>query len=132
MDANATEVLISTVGLIATTLDAAPDSWRDHLQAVRNITASLELSDSVPDEVRRRWQVPLIKVFQRVAFADADNGGVMDVSNCKCTGQPSLRTLLTANFHRVSETSIDAVANLPWRRRPPYALVEPLKNRLLC
>jgi hypothetical protein len=87
MDAKAIENLISTVELIATTLDAAPDSWRHHLQAVRSITASLELSDSTPDEVRRRWQVPLIGVFQRLAFAEADSGGVPDVANCKYTGR---------------------------------------------
>jgi hypothetical protein len=83
MNAEATEALISTVELIAATLDVAPDSWTDHLQAVRNVTGSLDLSDTVPDGVRRHWQVPLIMVFQRVAFGDPDNGGVLDVSNCK-------------------------------------------------
>jgi hypothetical protein len=86
MDAKAIRALLSTVELIAATLDAAPDSWRDHLQAVRSITAALELTDSTPDEVRRQWQVPLISVFQRLAFADADSGGVPDVANCKHPG----------------------------------------------
>lgn len=81
MDENMVRTLMSTVELIATTLDAAPDSWRDQLQAIRNIAASLELLDDTPDEGRKQWQLPLISVFQRVAYADADNGGVMDIAN---------------------------------------------------
>jgi hypothetical protein len=94
MNTEATEALISTVELIAATLDVAPDSWTDHLQAVRNVTGSLDLSDTVPDGVRRHWQVPLITVFQRVAFGDPDNGGVLDVSNCKRPLHPSSACLL--------------------------------------
>jgi hypothetical protein len=112
MDAKATEALIYTVRLISATLDAAPDSWRDHLQAVRNITASLELSDSTPDGLRRQWQVPLIQVFQRVAFADADNGGVLDIANCKYPGQPSFRTLAYLEPLRVLTTGIDTASSL--------------------
>ncbi|KAF2465045.1 uncharacterized protein BDR25DRAFT_295845 [Lindgomyces ingoldianus] len=81
MDEHMVSALVSTVELISSTLDAAPDSWRDQLQTIRNTTASLELIDSTPNETRRRWQIPLISVFQRVAFADADNGGVPDVAN---------------------------------------------------
>jgi hypothetical protein len=73
--------LMSTVDLIAATLDANPDSWRDQLQAIRNITQSLELLDLQPDESRKQWQLPLIEVFQQVAYADADNGGVPDIGN---------------------------------------------------
>lgn len=83
MDANATEALVSTVELIEATLNANPDSWRDHIQAVRNITSSLELSDPTPNSVRKQWQMPLITTFQRVAFADADNGGILDIANCR-------------------------------------------------
>ncbi|KAJ4288011.1 hypothetical protein N0V90_012027 [Kalmusia sp. IMI 367209] len=81
MDGNAVRTLMSTVDLIATTLDTAHDSWRDHLQAIRSITAVLEFSDSSPDSTRKQWQLPLIAVFQRVAYADADSGGVPDVGN---------------------------------------------------
>ncbi|KAF2682817.1 hypothetical protein K458DRAFT_341694 [Lentithecium fluviatile CBS 122367] len=81
MDAKAIEALVSTADLIAATLDSAPDSWRDHLQAVRTITTSLELTDSFPDDIRKQWQLSLISVFQRVAFADADHGGVPDIAN---------------------------------------------------
>ncbi|KAF2739116.1 hypothetical protein EJ04DRAFT_427519 [Polyplosphaeria fusca] len=81
MDDQAISNLVSTVDLISTTLDSAPHSWRDQLQAIRNITASLEILDATPDENRKRWQLPLITVFQRVAFADADNGGVPDIAN---------------------------------------------------
>ena len=63
--------LRSTVDLIALTLDTNPAAWREHLQAIRNITASLEFLDSAPDEARKQWQLPLIRVFQRVACADA-------------------------------------------------------------
>lgn len=72
---------MATVELIASTLDRAPESWRDHLQAIRNITASLELLDSAPDPTRLEWQLPLITVFQRVSYADADAGGVPDIAN---------------------------------------------------
>ncbi|ORY19480.1 hypothetical protein BCR34DRAFT_595437 [Clohesyomyces aquaticus] len=81
MDENMVGSLISTVELISATLDAVPNSWRDQLQAIRNITASVELVDIIPDEGRKRWQVPLIGVFQRVAFADADHGVVSDIAN---------------------------------------------------
>lgn len=73
--------LMSTVELIAATLDTAPDSWRAHLQSIQNITAVLEFSDTHPDQSRRQWQLPLITVFQRVAYADADSGGVPDIAN---------------------------------------------------
>jgi hypothetical protein len=80
-DENTVNVLMSTVERIAATLDTAHDSWRDHLQSIRNITAVLEFSDTHPDESRRQWQLPLVTVFQRVAYADADSGGVSDIAN---------------------------------------------------
>lgn len=70
-----------TVELISTNLDTRPESWREQLQAVRSTTESLEILDGTADEARRRWQLPLISVVQRVAFADADNGGVQDVAD---------------------------------------------------
>ncbi|KAH7372264.1 hypothetical protein BKA66DRAFT_572386 [Pyrenochaeta sp. MPI-SDFR-AT-0127] len=73
--------LMSTVDLVNATLDAAPHSWQDQLQAIRSTTTSLDLLDTSPNEARRRWQLPLISVFQRVAFADADNGFVQDVAD---------------------------------------------------
>ncbi|KAF2187838.1 hypothetical protein K469DRAFT_568615 [Zopfia rhizophila CBS 207.26] len=81
MDEQRVKALMSTVELISTTLDAVPNSWRDQLQAIRNTTASLEFLDTTPDETRKAWQIPLISVFQRIAFVDADNGGVPDVAN---------------------------------------------------
>lgn len=81
MDDRMVDVLMSTVELISNNLDVAPYSWRGQLPAIRSITASLELSDTTPDEGRRRWQLPLISVFQRVAFADADAGIVHDIAD---------------------------------------------------
>jgi hypothetical protein len=81
MDEHMVRTLMSTVELIASTLDTAPDSWRDQIQAIRNITAVLELTDKTPYEPRKQWQLPLISVFQRVAYIDADNGGVIDIAN---------------------------------------------------
>ncbi|KAF2662994.1 hypothetical protein K491DRAFT_700118 [Lophiostoma macrostomum CBS 122681] len=73
--------LQSTVDLIASTLDTNPSAWRDHLQPIRDITASLEFLDTAPDDSRKQWQLPLIRVFQRVSFTDADNGGVPDIAD---------------------------------------------------
>jgi hypothetical protein len=81
MDQNAVNSLMSTVGLISTNLDTRPDSWREQLQAIRSTTRSLEILDGSPEEAQKRWQLPLISVFQRVAFADADNGPVQDVAD---------------------------------------------------
>lgn len=81
MGENSVRALMSTVDAIVTGLDAAPDSWRDHLQSIRNITAALEFGDTLPDESRKRWQLPLLTAFQRVAYADADAGGVSDIAN---------------------------------------------------
>ncbi|KAH7123937.1 hypothetical protein B0J11DRAFT_580693 [Dendryphion nanum] len=81
MDQNTTASLISTANLISATLDTDPDAWRDRLQIIRDITASLEILDTVPDQTRKQWQLPLIAAFQRVAFADADSGGVLDIAN---------------------------------------------------
>ncbi|EDU50980.1 hypothetical protein A1F94_007216 [Pyrenophora tritici-repentis] len=89
MDIQMTQTLMATVELMNTTLDTAPDSWRDHLQAIRTTTDDFELADTTPDEERRRWQIPLISVFQRVAFADADNGPIPDIADW------CLRQLLT-------------------------------------
>jgi hypothetical protein len=81
MDERMISTLESTVELIASTLDTAPDSWRDQIHVIRNITTSLEFMDSYPDNARKHWQLPLISVFQRVAYTDADNGGVLDIAN---------------------------------------------------
>lgn len=75
------QMLMNAVELINSNLDTAPDSWRDQLQAVRRITATLELTDKTPDDVHRRWQVSFVSVAQRVAFADADNGSITDLSD---------------------------------------------------
>lgn len=72
---------MSTAEHITTALDANHESWRDHLQAVRHITAVLEFTDTNSNETRRVWQTTLITVFQRVAYADADSGGVSDISD---------------------------------------------------
>ena len=72
---------MSTAKTINSTLDIAPDSWKDHLQTIRDIIAGLECSDANPDEARMLWQLPLITVFQRVAYSDADSGGVSDIAN---------------------------------------------------
>jgi hypothetical protein len=89
MDHNMIQRLMETVELINANLDTSPASWRDQLPAIRNTTASFEIADTVPDEERRNWQLPLISVFQRVAFADADNGAVQDL------GDWCLRQLVT-------------------------------------
>ncbi|KAL5384615.1 hypothetical protein PMIN02_009160 [Paraphaeosphaeria minitans] len=81
MDENTVRTLMSTVELITATLDTAPDCWRDHLQIIRNVTAFLEFSDTRPNENQRQWQLPLMTVFQRVAYADADSGGISDIGN---------------------------------------------------
>jgi hypothetical protein len=81
MDDDAVRALMSTVELISTNLDTRPESWREQLQAIRSTTTSLEILDASPDETRKRWQLPLVSVFQRVAFGDADNGAVQDVAD---------------------------------------------------
>ncbi|KAF2705330.1 hypothetical protein K504DRAFT_440449 [Pleomassaria siparia CBS 279.74] len=106
MDEHMVGTLMSTIELIASTLDTAPDSWRDQLQAIRNITATLELLDDTPNQVRKHWQLPLISVFQRVAYADADNGGVLDIANW-CLRQ-MLRLLL------VHPDDVDLLALVGW------------------
>lgn len=81
MDEQTIASLISTADLISATLDTNPGAWRDRLQIIRDITASLEILDNVPDQTRKQWQLPLVTAFQRVAFADADSGGVPDIAN---------------------------------------------------
>lgn len=82
-------MLMATVELVNANLDTAPNSWRDQLPAIRNITTSFEISDTAPEQSRRCWQIPLITVVQRVAFADADNGPIPDIADW------CLRQLLT-------------------------------------
>ncbi|KAF1936210.1 hypothetical protein EJ02DRAFT_359621 [Clathrospora elynae] len=75
------QTLMATVELVDTNLNIAPGSWRDQLQTIRNATSSLDLLDTIPNEARKRWQLPLITVFQRVAFSDADNGAIQDIAD---------------------------------------------------
>jgi hypothetical protein len=89
MDDNAVRNLMYSINLIATNLNTRPESWREQLQAVRYTTSSHEFTDTVPSESRKQWQVPMVDVFQRVAFADADNGAIQDVADW------CLRQLLT-------------------------------------
>jgi hypothetical protein len=81
MDDNSVRKLMSTVQLISTNLDIRPESWREQVQAIRNTTMSLEILDTVPDLTQKRWQLPLVSVFQRVAYGDADNGPVQDMAD---------------------------------------------------
>lgn len=81
MDSDGVESLMLTVNSINASLDVSPISWRDHLQTIRSITVSLDFRDPSPDEARKRWQLPLIWILQRVAFADADNGCVQDIAD---------------------------------------------------
>ncbi|KAF1951924.1 hypothetical protein CC80DRAFT_423781 [Byssothecium circinans] len=83
MDQGAVAALMRTVHLISTNLDATQDSWRDHLQTVRSIICLLDFSDAVQDNALKEWQLPVITVFQRVAYADVDSGGsgVFDIAD---------------------------------------------------
>lgn len=81
MDANSIETIMATVESIAMKLDMAHDSWGDHLQAVRQITAVLEFSDKSPAPFHKEWQIRILVVFQRVAYADADSGGIPDIGD---------------------------------------------------
>jgi hypothetical protein len=81
MDDEAIQNLMSTVRLISSNLDLRSDCWREQLPSIRYTTVSMEILDTVPNETRKRWQLPLISVFQRVAFSDADNGPVQDVAD---------------------------------------------------
>src|SRR3954466_8015108 len=89
MNSQMIQTLMATVELMNANLDRAPDSSRAHLQAIRTTTNDLELVDATPDEERKRWQMPLISVFQRVAFANADGGALLDIADW------CLRQLLT-------------------------------------
>jgi hypothetical protein len=90
MDDNAIQTM-ATVRIISNNLDIRPDSWRDQLPAIRYTTSTFEILDTVPSPARRQWQLPLISVFQRVAFGDADSEPAQDVADW-CLRQ-SLRLL---------------------------------------
>ncbi|EUC27699.1 hypothetical protein COCCADRAFT_41632 [Bipolaris zeicola 26-R-13] len=81
MDSQMLHMLMATVELVNTNLDTTPASWRDQLPAIRNITISFEISDTTPEQSRKCWQMPLVTVVQRVAFADADNGPIPDIAD---------------------------------------------------
>lgn len=81
MDDNAVGTLMASVTLISSNLDIRPDSWRDQLPSVRYTTSTFEITDSVPSTARKQWQLPLVSVFQRVAFGDADTGPAQDVAD---------------------------------------------------
>jgi hypothetical protein len=81
MEDTAIRHLMSAVGLISNNLDTRPESWREQLQAIRNTTVSLEFLDMAPNQSRKQWQLPMISVFQRVAFGDADNEVIQDVAD---------------------------------------------------
>lgn len=89
MDPQTLHTLMTTVQSVEASLDTAPDSWPQHLEAIRSITAVFEITDTRPDDARRRWQLPLIRLAQRVAFADADHGPTTDMADW------CLRQLLT-------------------------------------
>ncbi|KAI2477970.1 hypothetical protein Ptr902_10653 [Pyrenophora tritici-repentis] len=124
MDIQMTQTLMATVELMNTTLDTAPDSWRDHLQAIRTTTDDFELADTTPDEERRRWQIPLISVFQRVAFADADNGPTPDIADW------CLRQLLTLLHVYPSDVEILDLIGRNWllRAQQPLASIAQAEN----
>ncbi|KAF2831789.1 hypothetical protein CC86DRAFT_402285 [Ophiobolus disseminans] len=116
MDENAVNSLMSTVELISTNLDARPESWREQLQAIRNTTMSLEILDKTPEEARKRWQLPLVTVFQRVAFADADNGIIQDVANW------CLRQALTLLHLYPEDADVLALIGRNWLMRAQKSL----------
>ncbi|KAF2028122.1 hypothetical protein EK21DRAFT_70523 [Setomelanomma holmii] len=116
MDENAVRNLMSTVDLINTNLDLRPESWREQVQAIRNTTASLELLDRTPDETRKRWQLPLIGTFQRVAFADADNAVLQDLADW------CLRQALTLLHLYPEDADILALIGRNWLQRAQKSL----------
>lgn len=81
MDDNAIRTLMTTVSIISNNLDVRPDSWREQLPSVRYATSTFEILDTVASPARRQWQLPLVSVFQRVAFGDADTGPAQDVAD---------------------------------------------------
>lgn len=109
-------MLMATVELVNANLDTAPNSWRDQLPAIRNITTSFEISDTAPEQSRRCWQIPLITVVQRVAFADADNGPIPDIADW------CLRQLLTLLALYPQDPDILALIGRYWLLRAQKAL----------
>ena len=103
-DEDAVGTLMATVQLITTALDANPEDWRNHLQDIRNVTAVLEFTDIHPNETRRVWQTTLITTFQRVAYADADSGGVLDISDWCLKQAVTLLSLYPENVELLMRT----------------------------
>ncbi|KAF2009854.1 hypothetical protein BU24DRAFT_66131 [Aaosphaeria arxii CBS 175.79] len=71
----------SNIELVNAMLDADPQSWRDHLRIIRTIIATTDMSSITPNQGRKASQIQMIRVCQRVAYADADNGGMLDIGN---------------------------------------------------
>jgi hypothetical protein len=108
MDDDAVRNLMSIVELISTNLDTRPESWREQIQAIRNTTVSLEILDTIPDQAQKRWQLPLISIFQRAAFGDADHGAVQDVADW------CLRQALTLLHLYPEDVEVLACMFIPW------------------
>jgi hypothetical protein len=106
---NVVKAFMSTVQLIAASLDTAHDRWRDHLQSIRDITAVLEFSDTHANESRMHWQLPLVTVFQRVAYAEPDSGGVSDIANWCLKQAVTLNEIYPDNIELLTRKSPHAL-----------------------
>ncbi|CAI6332134.1 unnamed protein product [Periconia digitata] len=66
---------MSKLELIRIALDTSPDGWKDHLESIRSMMASLDFSDASQGESQREWQLSVLTVFQRVVHVGIDNEG---------------------------------------------------------
>ena len=57
-------------------LHESPGSWQEYLNYARSIIASLDQVNSLPSSTARSEQVWAVTTLQKLAFQDADSGGI--------------------------------------------------------
>ena len=58
-----------------------PAEWEGYLNFARSITTSFDLTDFMSDPNQTNEQAQVVGVLQKLAFHDADSGGVQDLAD---------------------------------------------------
>lgn len=61
-------------------LQGSPDEWEESVDLARSITSSLDLIDFMSDPEPKAIQVWTVDTIQKLAYQDADSGGIPDLA----------------------------------------------------
>ena len=66
---------------IQAAVDAASNDWERHISAARAVITSVDSTRLMEQQNRAQDQIFIISALQKIAYHDADSGGVQDIAD---------------------------------------------------